>query len=415
MGGKKMKKYMLISAGIIFLLICTSFVSSRNIVKNDYNQNKMFSCNHKGILLSDSLYEITLSNPSYATDICEKSDEDRVFLSGGACSDDYIIYSCEYSTGTLYAIDILTCEMWSIGGGGTGISALAYDQETDILYGSTSINYLYSINPETGEQEQIGPFGNGVQYMIGLAFDSYGTLYGWDIGNDKLWTIDTESGWATEIGSLGFSLNYGYDGDFCKEDDILYIPAYTTSGTLYECDKATGFCSPVGGLPGGIDVDALVIPLDYPPVNYPPYKPYNPRPMNGSSGVVSFPWFTCDTGDPDGDELSYDFYWGYTNPPPKVISNGSTLKYDPPGDWLIFNTTIFLIPALWLLSYGIIAYSFSYFTSYEHKIEGILFLIIGSIAAFTADYQALYCLAIGFGGINLGFGIVRAIKYRKII
>jgi hypothetical protein len=332
-----------LAAGIIFLLICTSFVSSsRNTIEKEYfNQNGLLSCNHKGIILSDSLYEIILSNPSNATDICEKSGDERVFLSGGAWSDDYIIYSCQYSTGILYAIDIETCEMWSIGGGGIGISALAYDQVTDKLYGSTSSNYLYYINPETGEQEQIGPFGSGVQYMIGLAFDSYGTLYGWDLGNDKLWTIDTESGQATEVGSLGISINYGYDGDFCKECDILYIPAYSTTGTLYECDKATGYCNPVGQLPGGIDVDALVIPLDYPPVNHPPYKPYNPRPRNGTSGVVGSPWFTCDTGDPDGDELIYDFYWGSTNPPPKVLSNVTEIQFDPYGEWLVFNTTIY--------------------------------------------------------------------------
>ena len=38
-----------------------------------------------------------------------------------------------------------------------------------------------------------------------------------------------------------------------------------------------------------------------------------------------------------------------------------------------------LIPGLWLGIYGVILYSFSYFTGIGHKIEGLLFMVLGII------------------------------------
>ena len=69
-----------------------------------------------------------------------------------------------------------------------------------------------------------------------------------------------------------------------------------------------------------------------------------------------------------------------------------------------------LIPAVWLLCYGIITYSFSYFTGIEHKIQAILFLLLGIWAAFDSLKVALVLLGLGFGGINILFGIARLLK-----
>ena len=130
------------------------------------------------------------------------------FLSGGTYGCDGIWYVTQYGNGLLFGIDPFTGDMWSIGGGGTGMNGLAYDPVTKKMYGSSDNDYLYEINPENGEQEQIGHFGGGVMYMIGLAFDEYGVLYGWDLGNDALWTINTETGKATKVGPLGININY---------------------------------------------------------------------------------------------------------------------------------------------------------------------------------------------------------------
>ena len=89
-----------------------------------------------------------------------------------------------------------------------------------------------------------------------MSFDCEGTLYGWDLGNDKLWIIDTETGEATEIASLGIDLNYAQDGDFLRESDVLYLTATTSSGTtgLYVVDEDTGECELIDNFEGGAQI-----------------------------------------------------------------------------------------------------------------------------------------------------------------
>ncbi|UCF49038.1 MAG: hypothetical protein JSU91_04630, partial [Thermoplasmatales archaeon] len=180
------------------------------------------------------------------------------FLAGGTYGLDEIWYAVQYGNGLLYGIDLYNdCEMWVIGGGGTGMNGLAYDPVTNRMYGSSDSNYLYEIDPDTGEQEQIGPFGSGVLYMIGMAFDADGTLFGWDL-SDRFWSIDIETGSATEIGPLGVNINFAQDGDFHRESDTLYLTAYTTTGQLGTVDKETGTFELIGNFEGGMEVTASI-------------------------------------------------------------------------------------------------------------------------------------------------------------
>ncbi len=65
-------------------------------------------------------------------------------------------------------------------------------------------------------------------------------------------------------------------------------------------------------------------------VNAPPYNPHTPNPTNGTTGVNPNTTINWQGGDPDpGDTVTYDVYFGVTNPPPKVISNQSTTTYTP--------------------------------------------------------------------------------------
>jgi hypothetical protein len=200
--------------------------------------------------------KFVIEDPGTLEDFGETISGD--FLSGGTYGCDEIWYGVENGTGLLYGIDTYNGDMWSIGGGGTNMNGLAYNPVKNRMYGSSDENYLYEIDPDTGEQEQIGPFGNGVQYMIGMAFDQDGVLYGWDLGNDKLWTIDTETGEATEIGPLGIDLNYAQDGDFCRETDVLYLTAYTDTGQLYICDEDTGECELIDNFEDGAQITASI-------------------------------------------------------------------------------------------------------------------------------------------------------------
>ncbi|HEC89586.1 MAG TPA: PKD domain-containing protein, partial [Thermoplasmatales archaeon] len=70
---------------------------------------------------------------------------------------------------------------------------------------------------------------------------------------------------------------------------------------------------------------------DYLPliINHPPVTPYNPSPSNGSTSVSTTTDLSWQCFDPDGDDVTYDVYFGTSNPPPKVSSNQTSTTYDP--------------------------------------------------------------------------------------
>jgi hypothetical protein len=166
---------------------------------------------------------------------------------------------CEYGTGKIWEIDMDTGEMTRIGGGGKNLNGLAYDPCYRELYGSGDDNNLYKVDLETGRQYLIGPFGNNVDCMIGISCNIDGRLYGWDLGNDKLWTIDTETGAATEYASLGVDLNYAQDGDFDWDTGILWLTAYTDHGFQAYWDWDAEELVNVGDYQGGAQITGSTV------------------------------------------------------------------------------------------------------------------------------------------------------------
>ena len=70
--------------------------------------------------------------------------------------------------------------------------------------------------------------------------------------------------------------------------------------------------------------------------NNPPYEPSDPIPPSGSTNVSIHIVLRWTGGDPDGDEVIYDVYFGNSSPPPKIADNISS------NFWLLttldFNT-----------------------------------------------------------------------------
>ena len=63
--------------------------------------------------------------------------------------------------------------------------------------------------------------------------------------------------------------------------------------------------------------------------NNPPNDPSNPDPEDGETDVAIDKILSWTGGDPDGDEVTYNVFFGDTSPPPKVINNQSETSYDP--------------------------------------------------------------------------------------
>jgi hypothetical protein len=190
-----------------------------------------------------------------------------------------------YGNGILYDVDPKTFDTTAIGDGGVSLDGLSYDLVTEKLYGATN-QVLYEIDMDTGDQVYIGDFVS-TMWMVGLAFDADGVLYGWDISPDYLYTINTSTGEATPVGPLGINLNYAQAGDIDKDEDILYLDAFTLSPSygrfLYECNLETGECTLIGTL-GDIDYTTWAISYELnmePPVTIASFDPPYPDGCNG--------------------------------------------------------------------------------------------------------------------------------------
>ena len=65
------------------------------------------------------------------------------------------------------------------------------------------------------------------------------------------------------------------------------------------------------------------------PDNHPPYEPSNPDPEDGAIDVSIDTTLSWTGGDPDGNPLTYDIYFGTNSQPPQVASGESDTSYDP--------------------------------------------------------------------------------------
>lgn len=75
---------------------------------------------------------------------------------------------------------------------------------------------------------------------------------------------------------------------------------------------------------------ALTVTITDPPPNNPPYEPTNPYPGDGGTDISINADLSWTGGDPDpGDTVTYDVYFGTTNPPPQVVWGQSSTSYEP--------------------------------------------------------------------------------------
>ncbi|MFC2116627.1 choice-of-anchor D domain-containing protein [Bacteroidota bacterium] len=156
------------------------------------------------------------------------------------------------SAGQIYGTDKYSGELYRIDAG-TGmtlyvsstdlyrIDALAFSS-SDILYAIGS-SYLYTINPVSGESNQIGYTGS----FTGIAFDPMdGRLLGIRSSGSLYW-INTETGQSNYIGSGGISgSHYDLGFDFAGNLYSVLYNYYLYKYELISIDKNTGEGSVIG-------------------------------------------------------------------------------------------------------------------------------------------------------------------------
>ena len=81
------------------------------------------------------------------------------------------------------------------------------------------------------------------------------------------------------------------------------------------------------------------------PKNFPPYTPSDPDPEDGETDVPIDKRLSWTGGDPNGDPVTYDVYFGTSSPPPKVKSNQTATSYNP--GLLDFETEYFWKIVAW--------------------------------------------------------------------
>jgi len=87
------------------------------------------------------------------------------------------------------------------------------------------------------------------------------------------------------------------------------------------------------------ELDAILTDTNFGPSNEPPYTPGNPDPSNGSTDVDVNADLGWTGGDPDGDDVVYDVYFGTDPSPPLVAAGWSDTSYDPGS--MEYNTTYY--------------------------------------------------------------------------
>ncbi len=203
------------------------------------------------------------------------------YLVGGTWANG-IWYGIDFQSSTtcnLYSIDPITGNSTLIGN--TGVingTGLSYDITTNTMYmldaqPSDYISNLYTVDLTTGATTLIG--STNQRFILSLACDAAGDLYGFSIYYDKFFKINKQTAESTFIGSVGFSSNNANEMEFDRENDILF--AYIrdmdqpteNQRRWWAIDTETGAATLIGVLQGGASALGMAIPYSLPQLERP--------------------------------------------------------------------------------------------------------------------------------------------------
>lgn len=212
-----------------------------------------------------------LSTPGTVTDLPSANPWNGQFLAGADWMNGAWIGAEYYdvavpTSGNYWQVDPVTGAGTVLGPyAGASMSGVAYDEVNNIVY-ATNGTSLYTMS-STGVPTLIGALHLQDEVtawaglMIGIAYDSFtNVMYGVDLGYDFLFTINLADGLCTPVGSLGIGLNYAQDCAFDRDNGLLYLAGYTSTGALYWIDTVGGGAYKVGDFQNGAEMCGFAIP-----------------------------------------------------------------------------------------------------------------------------------------------------------
>ena len=149
--------------------------------------------------------------------------------------------------GNLYTINATTAVATLvgpvlIGSSPVGLTALALNPVTGVLYGLTTNDgpspnrSLVTVNPATGAAVLIGSIGANA--AGDMAFNSSGVLFAWPKSGGNLVTINLTTGASTVVGPTGAPFVNG--GAVSFVGGVLYAAVGGSNGPLYTVNTSTG-------------------------------------------------------------------------------------------------------------------------------------------------------------------------------
>ncbi|MEA2054463.1 MAG: hypothetical protein U9O96_05035 [Candidatus Thermoplasmatota archaeon] len=194
--------------------------------------------------------------------------------------------------------------------------------------------------------------------------------YNFPINVNETWTVPVMTFWLYVNGEVSLAIPYTIDYDFpvyiaehgltCTAKETITVPAGTYRdafhvsgiGSQYEFWYSPAASNVIKAVYNNIrmwyneslywdlnELSAGLTDTNLKPPNEPPYQPGNPNPANGSDNVDVNTHLSWTGGDPDGNPVVYDVYFGTDSNPPSVATGQSSMTYDPGA--LNYNTTYY--------------------------------------------------------------------------
>ncbi len=216
-------------------------------------------------------------------------------------------WGIRYGSNAIVKIDTSTGVLTQMGTvtGGASFTGMAWDPTTNTMYAMNyaTNSYLGTLNLSTYAFTSLGGSVTGI--VIDIACSNGGQIYGVNISDDLLWSINKTTGTGTSVGSLGANANYAQGMSWDRTVDSCYWSSYTSLGEMRRINTTTGMSTVLYAT--NMEVDGLAIPGSAgPQIQHTPL----PNTQNLTGPYVA----NCVITPPSGNTISYaKLFWSRNN------------------------------------------------------------------------------------------------------